>query len=700
MKKPISVYVKAAGATLLVLSSACLCGYRLMKIQIVDSNTYISQHYSTDTYTQTIAATRGEIVDCNGDPIVQNSVGYNIIIEPDSFPKDNESGNEVLLQLLHLLADVDVTFEESLPISKTAPFTFTTDDQDTLDEIRTTLNLNLYATAENCMDRLIDEYEIADTYTDEEKRMIAGIRYEMQLRGFSMSNQFTLVKDIPLQIVTEIKERGLSLPGVNIIEDAIRTVTQGDVIPHEIGTVGPIYAEEYEELAEQGYDLDDTVGKSGIEQAMESELRGKDGTKTISVQNGTVVSSEVTVPVQAGHTVMLTVDSTFQKDLQNILGNFIKNFDKLRDAKTEGEGLGKVTSGALVVLDTTDNSVLGLATYPTYNLNDYTKDYDKLASDETSPLLDRATVGLYRPGSTFKTITATAGLNEGIVAGSSTYFCGHSYEYKGHTYYCTGSHGNISVVQALQYSCNIYFYQLSEALTIDNLTKYAELYGLGSPTGIETGDAAGRFANPETYAEYGWEWTVGHVLQAAIGQSETAVTPLQMAVVASTIANKGVRYQPHLVDSLWDYNLTEKIKDIEPTVAETIPIQHDDIYTYIQQGMIAASVTNMPDKYSLADLGYDVAIKTGTPQAGGGRVQDSFFIGYAPADNPKIAFACVVEGAEYSKYMIRDVLKAYERMETRQKTNMEKNTTSNPSRLRNAVKILSSRDITVSVVLI
>ena len=678
MKKPISVYVKAAGATLLVLSSACLCGYRLMKIQIVDSNTYISQHYSTDTYTQTIAATRGEIVDCNGDPIVQNSVGYNIIIEPDSFPKDNESGNEVLLQLLHLLADVDVTFEESFPISKKAPFTFTTDNQDTLDEIRTTLNLNLYATAENCMDRLIDEYEIADTYTEEEKRMIAGIRYEMQLRGFSMSNQFTLVKDIPLQIVTEIKERGLSLPGVNIIEDAIRTVTQGDVIPHEIGTVGPIYAEEYEELAEQGYDLDDTVGKSGIEQAMESELRGKDGTKTISVQNGTVVSSEVTVPVQAGHTVMLTVDSTFQKDLQNILGNFIKNFDKLRDAKTEGEGLGKVTSGALVVLDTTDNSVLGLATYPTYNLNDYTKDYDKLASDETSPLLDRATVGLYRPGSTFKTITATAGLNEGIVAGSSTYFCGHSYEYKGHTYYCTGSHGNISVVQALQYSCNIYFYQLSEALTIDNLTKYAELYGLGSPTGIETGDAAGRFANPETYAEYGWEWTVGHVLQAAIGQSETAVTPLQMAVVASTIANKGVRYQPHLVDSLWDYNLTEKIKDIEPTVAETIPIQHDDVYTYIQQGMIAASVTNMPDKYSLADLGYDVAIKTGTPQAGGGRVQDSFFIGYAPADNPKIAFACVVEGAEYSKYMIRDVLKAYERMETRQKTNMEKNTTSNP----------------------
>lgn len=677
MKKPVSVYVKATGATLLVLSSACLCGYRLMKIQIVNSDSYISRQYSIDTYTQTIAATRGEIVDCNGDPIVQNTVGYNIIIEPDSFPKENETGNEVLLQLLHLLKNVDVTFEESLPISKTAPFTFTTDDTEILDEIRTTLNLNLYATAENCIDRLIDDYDIADSYTDEEKRMIAGIRYEMQLRGFSMSNQFTLVKDIPLEIVTEIKENGLSLPGVNIIEDAIRTVVQGDVIPHEIGTVGPIYAEEYEELAEQGYDLDDTVGKSGIEKAMESYLRGKDGTKTISVQDGTVVSSEITVPVEAGNTVRLTVDSTFQKDLQNILGNFIKNFDKLRDEKTKEEGLGKVTSGALVVLDAEDGAVLGMATYPTYDLKDYSKNYDKLAADENAPLLNRATVGLYRPGSTFKTITATAGLNEGIVNGSSTYYCGHTYDYKGQIFGCTGSHGDISVVQALQYSCNIYFYKLSEELTIDNLTKYAELYGLGQSTGIETGDAAGRFANPETYAEYGWEWTVGHVLQAAIGQSETAVTPLQMAVVANTIANEGVRYQPHLVDSLWDYNQTELLQTIEPVIAETLPIQNDSVYSLIEQGMIAASVTNMPQQYSLADLGYDVAIKTGTPQAGGGRVQDSFFIGYAPADNPKIAFACVVEGAEYSKYMIRDVLKAYEQLEKRQEKAMEKDTTQN-----------------------
>jgi penicillin-binding protein 2 len=137
-----------------------------------------------------------------------------------------------------------------------------------------------------------------------------------------------------------------------------------------------------------------------------------------------------------------------------------------------------------------------------------------------------------------------------------------------------------------------------------------------------------------------------------------------MAVVASTIANDGVRYTPHLVDSIWDYNQETLLEQITPTVAETISATDADVYSFIRQGMIAASVTNMPDAYSLADLGYDVAIKTGTPEQGS-RVQDSFFIGFAPADDPEIAFAGVVEGGEYSKYMIRSILEAYESYKTR-----------------------------------
>lgn len=661
---PYTLYLKTVVLVTAVLCACCLCGYRLMKIQLVDSESYTNRKYSTYEHSQTIEATRGEIVDCNGTPIIVNKPGYSVVILPEQFPKDYAEGNHILLEVAKLLDSYNVEIELSMPISETAPYTFTTDNEAALERFKSNLGLNVYATTENCIAKLIEDYEISEEYSEEQKRLLCGLRYEMLVRGFSMSNRFTLAEDIPLTSITKIKESGVSLLGIDIVEMPVRYIEQDDVLPHEIGTVGPIYAEEYEELAAKGYQMDDTVGKSGIEKACEEYLRGKDGTKTISVRNSEVVSTEITDPVESGNTVMLTVDSTFQRDLQKILEDFINNFDSLRNKKTEELGLGKITNGALVVLDAKDGGVLGMATCPTYTLTTYTEDYESLLTADNNPLVNRATIGLYRPGSTFKTITATAGMCEGIVSGYTPYFCSHKYKFKDHIYGCTGSHGNISVIEALQYSCNIYFYKLSEDLTIDRISKYASMYGLGQYTGLETGEAAGHLSNMEYYADAGLTWTVGEVLQSAIGQSEWAVTPLQMAVVANTIANEGVRYEPHLVDSIWDYNMETMEQEIEPTVAETIPGAEDGVYSFIEQGMIAASVTNMPIEYSLGNLGYSVAIKTGTPEQGS-RVQDSFFIGYAPADDPEIAFAGVIEGGEYSKYMIRSILEAYEAYKTR-----------------------------------
>ena len=311
------------------------------------------------------------------------------------------------------------------------------------------------------------------------------------------------------------------------------------------------------------------------------------------------------------------------------------------------------------MLDAKDGGVLGMATAPTYDLGEYKTNYEEILNAENSPLFDRAAYGLYRPGSTFKTITATAGMNEGIINGNSTYYCGQTYEFHDHTYSCTGYHGDIALTRALQVSCNIFFYKLSEKLTIDGITKYARLFGLGQATGLETGDAAGHLSDQETFAEMGEDWTVGQVLQSAIGQGEWAVTPLQMANVACTIANNGVRYQPHLVDSIWDYNHENCVEEIDPVVAGEIKPTSDEVFQYVESGMIAASTNNFPTQYSLQNLGFDVAIKTGTPQVDG-RVQDSFFIGYAPAENPEIAFAGVIEGGEYSKYMIRSIIQAYQ----------------------------------------
>ncbi|MFR0856085.1 peptidoglycan D,D-transpeptidase FtsI family protein [Ruminococcus sp.] len=669
MKRSASSYIKLSLASALVLVSCCLCSWRLMKIQVVESETYSQTKTSTQTYSQTIQATRGEIVDSSGKPIIENKVGYSLIIEPDTFPEDNTEGNQVLLSLTKILDENQVTYTTSLPISETQPYAFT-EDEDAVAKLKKTLNMNVYATAENCMDQIQKEYEIDDNYTPEQQRLLAGIRYEMQLRGFSLSNRFTLAEDVPLDTVTEIKERGVTLPGVDIVEEAIRSVAQGDVVPHEIGTVGPIYAEEYDELKSKGYDLDDVVGKSGIEKAMESTLRGTDGIKEITVENGVVVSSDMKTPVEAGKTVQLTVNSDYQRELQNILDGFINNFDSLRDSKTEQLGLKKISCGAIVVLDAKTAGVLGMVTAPTYNLEDYKVDYEAILNAENTPLVNRATDGLYRPGSTFKTITATAGLNEQIITGNSTYFCGHTYHFKDHDYNCTGSHGDIAVTQALRVSCNIFFYKLSEELTIDRISEYATKFGLGQSTGLETGDAAGHLSNQETFAELGADWTVGQVLQSAIGQGEWAVTPLQMANVACTIANNGTRYEPHLVDSIWDYSHTTKLEQKEPVVADQITPVNDDVFQYVENGMIAASTNNFPTRYSLSDLGFDVAVKTGTPQVSN-RVQDSFFIGYAPADDPEIAFAGVIEGGEYSKYMIRSIIQAYEKTVRGEQVNID-----------------------------
>lgn len=650
--------IMAGVAAFLVVAGVAAGGIRLMKIQLVESTVYEENNVLRSDAAQTIKSSRGEIVDSEGKAIIGNKVGYNVIIQPDSFPTDNKEGNEVILKIVSLLKDNDIALNLSIPISETTPYKFTTDDDDTLKKFKSKIGVNVYATAQNCIDAIKSDYDVLDSYTEEEQRTIVGVRYEMLRRDFSMATEFVLAEDIDKKLVADIEELSIKYPGIDIVESAIREVKDGDIIPHEIGTVGPIYAEEYEELKNKGYSLDDIVGKSGIEKAMDMELRGVDGVKTINMENGKVVDTEITQPVENGHTVQLTVDGKFQKGLQSILDNFVDNFGSLKNQKTaalEAQG------GAIAVLDCESGAVLGLATNPTYNLQDYKEDYESILNADNTPLVNRATTGLYRPGSTFKVITATAGLNEGLVNANTTFNCTKNYEYMDHMYHCTGHHGDISIARALMVSCNIYFYHLSELLTIDKISDYGKMFGLAQHTGIETNDAVGRIGDQATYAALGQMWTVGQVLQTGIGNSETAITPLQMANVALTVANKGVRYQPYLVDSIWDYEHEKCISKTQKTVSETIETKFDNTWDIVKEGMILVSTNNMPQQYSLSNLGYDVAIKTGTPQLSS-RTQDSVFIGFAPADNPKIAFCGVVEGGEYSKYMIRSILRLYEKV--------------------------------------
>ena len=309
---------------IIVLVAMALGGLRLMKIQIVDGTDYLNQTKTPYISKQVINATRGEIVDINSKSIVENKVAFCVIIENAFFPPDNTKANEILNKTVKILKEYNYDYIESIPISFEKPYTFKENREDDIDKLKALINLNVYATAENCIDKLIDDYDISDKYTDEEIRIIAGIRYEMLLKNFSISNKFILAQDVSTDVVTKIKEMGLELSGVDIAEEPIRSYTQVDIIPHEIGTVGPIYAEEYEELKYKGYALNDTVGKSGIEYAMEDYLRGRNGIREIATLNGTVVSSKITQNVTPGNTIKLTIDSEFQRKVQGVLDDFIK----------------------------------------------------------------------------------------------------------------------------------------------------------------------------------------------------------------------------------------------------------------------------------------------------------------------------------------------------------------------------------------
>ena len=658
--KKLTDNIKGVLIVMLVVMLTLISAMRLMEIQVVGDEDIKApeKQYGPDavTFVKQVKATRGRIIDYSGNIIVDNDPRCDLVLRKAFFPEDLQKGNAAILGIYNALKEYGYEYKEtSLPISFTKPYVFT--EKDTA-ELVSELNLNVYATAENCIDKLIADYKISDNYTDEEKRIIAGIRYEMTAKDFSNETDLLLAEDVDPETVAEMKELSNFYGGIDVIEVCDRQIQRGDILPHEIGTIGPIYAEQYDELKTRGYAMNDVVGKSGIEEAMETELRGQNGQEEITVVDGSVVDSRTIVETESGHTVKLTVDGNYQLKLQSILDNFLENFSSINTVSTIDSS--KVKCGAITVIDCKTGAVKGMATAPTYNLKDYSENYDYFLNAEDVPLLNRCKNGLYRPGSTFKTITATAGLNEGIITGSTTFNCQHDFKYHGGDFSCTGWHGNISVRKAIEVSCNVFFYELSDRLGIDMISKYATLYGLGQSTGLETGDSAGYLCNPETFAANNIPWYIGYVIQAGIGNQDAGMTPLQMAVVASTIGNRGVRYKPYLVDSLYDYGTGDLVSKTQPTIAEEIPLNYEGIYDYIIAGMVDAS-HNVPEKYSLSNLGFDVAIKTGTPQTGATLdEQNSFFIGFAPADDPEIAFAGVIENGEFSKYMIRDIILAYQ----------------------------------------
>lgn len=652
---------------LIVLTAMAMCALRLMKIQVVDGEMYLEMAESTSIVKQDIYAPRGEIVDADGKEVVSNKVGYNVILEKAFLPSDKQEMNRIIIEIARILEEDGVEWLDTLPVTFEKPYRFLDSRESDIARLRKNISVQPYATADNCIDEMIKQYEIDESYSQDEKRIIAGIRYEMVLHSFSLSNRYTLAEDIPMDTVVKLKEASYRLEGMDIVEEGLRVYSSGSAAPHIIGTVGSINAEEYAELKENGYRLNDTLGKSGIEKAMEDQLRGVTGERSLELLHGVVVSDTVTEEAVPGNTVQLTLDMGYQKKVQEILENHIYWLQHQTDERN-AKGTGG-NAGAIVICNAKTGAVLAMATAPTYDINDYLENYSLVANGENSPLMNRATSGLYRPGSTFKTVTATAALNYGIVGVNDTITCNKIYNYwDDYKPECTGWHSRINVVTAIEKSCNIFFYETGRLMNIDKLSSYAELFGFGQSTGIETGDTAGYFANPDSFTKRRLEWQAGLVVQAAIGQSETYATPLQLCMQACAIANKGNRYKPYVVDSVHTYNMESLVYRTRPEVVQVIPDETGVTFDTVIKGMEQAanfveySYPDVEDYYTdylLTNLPKQAAIKTGTPQMTSKEDTGSAFIGFYPSDDPEIAFSGFIEHGEYSKLMIKQLVEAY-----------------------------------------
>lgn len=630
----------------------------LMQYQIVDGDEYVQAANQNNQSVRTVEAARGEITDRYGRVLVRNQLQMNLQLSADELPEDNAGINKVISDLLDLFAAKGIAYVDNFPISKTKPYTFLEGQDAAASQLKSALSAQDYATAQNCIDLLVQQYEITG-YSEERTREIAGIRAQMLMDNFSSSNPYTIVENIDDSIAEGIMEKSAYYPGVQISETYTRVYPDGTIAPHIIGTVGPIYAEEYEAYKEKGYSMDAIVGKSGIELAMEEQLRGTAGTLTIvKDENGQVVDEyyEEGKEPKPGNTVVLTIDSKMQKELQNALESFVLSLRSSSYRSAKG--------ASVCVLDVKTGECLALVSYPGYDINEYKTNYDKLASNPYKPLFNRALMGTYRPGSTFKTVIAVSGILSGVTTKNTIFNCVNPYP--GTEMRCLQSHhsGPTNLNTALKYSCNNYFYHVGDLLGIDRINEYAHAMGMGTETGLEIANANGHIANPEYYEKHGMTWQWGYTLQTAIGQAETMVTPLQMAISMVTIANHGTRYASHIIKAVEKYDYSATVYETEPEVMSSLP-DENDAFSATTEGMkqMATTISSLQ--------GLDIAAKSGTPEyyENGVYKTNSAAVGFYPASDPEIAISVMIEEGARAPHFFKQVVDIYEGCKTQEVEN-------------------------------
>lgn len=660
--------------------------YQLYNLQIVKGKEFDDRNINE----RRVKAPRGAIKDCNGIPIAINRTSYIIQIYKTKI-KEAEL-NDMIFRLVNILEknekDKSPYISDFGKYLTPKPFAFgsmlnTKDKTDMvkLDRWKKDIGIKksdmaMYDTPDKLFSFLRKYYKIQNTYSDEDAYKIISVRYELIMKGYSSLNPLVIAKDVSQNTVAEVDERHDELPGVTVNTQPVRKYVNADMESQLIGYVGKI--EDFKKYEDEGYQRDDVIGKSGMEYQAENYLRGRDGAKTIEEdsmgkQTGELGGNDA-IP---GNDVYLTLDSKLQRVAMESLKN---NIEAIRQ-KNEKNNLQDAFAGSAVAIDVNNGEVLAMASYPGYDPSVFLEpSSNKAAQDQINnwlkdskniPTYNRAIQGTYIPGSTFKPLTAIASLEEGVNTPDRVIYDSGVLPVDGHTFYCLeyrqglGPHYDLTLERALATSCNIYFHQIGMETGIDNVDKWAKIFGLGEKTGIDLpGEKKGNRASREYKKSLpGHEgWYRADTAQAAIGQQYHSYTPIQLANYVATIANGGKKFKPHLIKKVTKYD-GSIVTETEPEFAK-IDIKPQNLAA-VQKGMIAvANATDGTAVDTFMNFPYKVAGKTGTPESGHEDKYSSnaLFICYAPAEAPKIAVAVVVERGAWGSNaapIARDIMAQY-----------------------------------------
>ena len=712
----------------LVLTSL---GSTLYDLQINQGDDYYRQSQYKIAETQTVEAARGQILDRNGQVLVSNRVVYQVTLDT-SLMGDTDNRNRILLELVQAARDNDVEWTDTLPITGQVPYVFTTanpyytisqeedgaqtlnltrlgqlavkmkwikkptldsdpdapqsaevevaaEEPGLLDKIKAFFTgedavpvvqppeeeePNTLPTAPELLTLMGQSFGLSEELDGADARAVCGLLYEVYLRSKEITwESYVFAEDVDIDFISRVKE--LSLDGVVIETTTVRQY-HTTYAAHLLGRVASMNSDEwsyYKTLDEDGdgkadYAMNDKVGKEGAEKAFESYLRGVPGVRTVERNtSGKVVSETWITEPEPGDNVVLTLDIGLQAQVENTLASALPNL-----VSKEVEG------AACVVLDVNSSDVLASASYPTYNPATYGADYNENLENPLNPLFNRALQGVYAPGSTFKMVTAIAGLEEGIITPSTQIRDEGQYTYYGTPPYpkCWiyrqqgRTHGLQNVSDAIENSCNYFFFEVGRLLRIDRITDYASRFGLGQKTGLELSEKAGVMAGPEYTKSMGGTWYEGNTLSVAIGQESSQFTPIQLANYIATLVNGGTRNATHLLKEVKSSDFTQILETYEPQVLSTIEIQDQNLKA-VKAGMLALTTDGSVARY-FKDLGIQVGAKTGSAQVSTQTESNAVFVCFAPYDDPEIAVAIVVEhggsGSELGA-MAADILNYY-----------------------------------------